>query len=193
MAIFLLAVGLELIYILLFIATIKLPGFRFWPPPSWRSWQFFAAWILAIIVVSIGLFLGLLDFDSGFLPALENRLPIALAFFIVGTSLGTWSYLAFGFRTTLGLGPKLILSGPYRYTRNPQYIGDSLNAIAFMLLTNSWMVWIIAILGIILNWLAPFAEEPWLEEKFGDSYRTYKQSVPRFFGRIDKWVPPKSS
>ncbi len=190
MALFLLAVGLEVIYILLFIATIKAPGFRFWPPPSWHSWQFITAWILALIVVSIGLYLGLLDFDSGFLPGLEWRLPFALIFFVIGTSLGTWSYLVFGIRTTLGLGPKLILTGPYRYTRNPQYIGDSLNAIAFMILTNSWMVWVIAILGIVLNSLAPYTEEPWLEEKFGESYRAYKRSVPRFFGRIHPPTTP---
>lgn len=188
------AVILELIYIFLFLASIKQPGFRFWPPPSWHSWQFFTAWVLALIVVSIGLYLGLLDFDSGFLPSLEWRLPVALVFFIFGTSLGTWSYWVFGFRTTLGLGPKLILTGPYRYMRNPQYIGDSLNAVAFMLLTNSWMAWIIAILGIVLNALAPFTEEPWLEERFGESYRAYKRSVPRFFGRArTDELPPRAS
>ncbi len=187
------AVILELVYISLFVASIRLPGFRFWPPPSWHSWQFFAAWILALIVVGIGLYLGLLDFDSGFLPSLEWRLPFALIFFIFGTSLGTWSYQVFGFRTTLGLGPRLILSGPYRYTRNPQYIGDSLNAVAFMLFTNSWMVWIIAILGIVLNTLAPLTEEPWLEERFGDSYRAYKQSVPRFFVPVQKREEPTQS
>ena len=34
---------IELVYILLFVLTIRQPGFRFWPPPSAHSWQFFNA------------------------------------------------------------------------------------------------------------------------------------------------------
>jgi protein-S-isoprenylcysteine O-methyltransferase Ste14 len=54
-----------------------------------------------------------------------------------------------------------------------------------MILTNSWMVWVIGTLGVILNILAPLTEEPWLEERFGDEYREYKARVPRFirFGK----------
>jgi protein-S-isoprenylcysteine O-methyltransferase Ste14 len=50
-----------------------------------------------------------------------------------------------------------------------------------MVLTNSWMVWIIGILGVMLNVLAPLTEEPWLEERFGDRYLAYRRRVPRFF------------
>ena len=49
-----------------------------------------------------------------------------------------------------------------------------------MVLTNSWMVWVLGVLGVALNIMAPFTEEPWLEERFGTAYRAYKQSVPRF-------------
>lgn len=52
-----------------------------------------------------------------------------------------------------------------------------------MILTNSWMVGLIGILGVALNLLAPFTEEPWLTERFGDAYLAYKRRVPRFIGR----------
>ena len=55
--------------------------------------------------------------------------------------------------------------------------------LVYMILTNSWMVWIIGTLGVILNVIAPFTEEPWLEERYGDRYLEYKRSVPRFVGK----------
>jgi len=177
---FVTAVVFELVYLLLFTLTINLPGFRFWPPPSPRSWQFFSAWLMAGIVAVNFLFLGMLDFDSSFLPGLRSRFPVAMIFFVIGSAIGAWSSLVFGLRATIGLGDTLIIKGPYRYTRNPQYISDSLNIIGYMIFANSWMVWIIGILGVILNILAPFTEEPWLEEKFGEAYLAYKRRVPRF-------------
>ena len=173
------AILLELFYITMFIITIKVANFRFWPPPSTRSWQFFSAWIIASLVVVFFFFLGLLDFDSAIL---HNwiRFPIALALFMISSTIGTWAYSTLGLWTTLGLGKRLITTGPYRYTRNPQYLADMLNIFVYMLLTNSWMVWITGLLGILLNLLAPFTEEPWLEAQFGVEYMEYKSRVPRF-------------
>ena len=178
---FLTALLFELIYILLFILTIRLPGFRFWPPPSARSWQFFSAWLMASIVAVNFFFLGLLDFDSAFLPDLKTRFPVAVILFITGLGFGAWAGSVFGFRAVLGLGNRLVTGGPYRYTRNPQYIGDCLLALSYMILTNSWMAGIIGILGVILNLMAPLTEESWLAERFGASYLEYKRRVPRFF------------
>jgi protein-S-isoprenylcysteine O-methyltransferase Ste14 len=49
-----------------------------------------------------------------------------------------------------------------------------------MILTNSWMVWVLGTLGVLLNLLAPFTEGTWHEERFGGSYLAYKRKVPRF-------------
>lgn len=177
---FLTALLLELIYILLFVLTIRRPPFRFWPPPCARSWQFFAAWLILGVVAVNFLFLGLLDFDSAFLPSLRDRFPVALLFFIPGSFIGTWSAVIFGQRATIGLGDKLITRGPYKFTRNPQYIGDSLTILGYMIFTNSWMVGVIGILGVILNLMAPLTEEPWLAARYGDRYRAYMRRVPRW-------------
>jgi hypothetical protein len=63
-------------------------------------------------------------------------------------------------------GILLFVDGPYRFSRNPQYLGDSLSALAYILLMNSWMAVVIGTLGILLNLLAPFLKEPWLEEGY---------------------------
>jgi protein-S-isoprenylcysteine O-methyltransferase Ste14 len=175
------ALVLEIVYGLLFALTIKLPGFRFWPPPSRRSWQFLVSWLLVIVVAVVFFFLGLLDFGSFWLPRFWLRFPVALVLFLLASAIGLWAHTVFPLRATIGLGSRLVTEGPYRYTRNPQYISDSLSILGYMVLTNSWMVWVVGALGVALNVLAPFTEEPWLEERFGEAYREYKARVPRFF------------
>lgn len=177
---------LELIYVVLFVLTIKLPSFRFWPPPKARSWQFFFSWLVASLVMVNFLFIGLLDFDSFVLSPLMQRLPLAIIIFVMGSLIGGWAFFVFGLKNTIGVDDKLVTGGPYRFTRNPQYIGDSLNIIGYMVLTNSEMIWIIGVLGVILNLLAPYTEEPWLEERYGERYRVYKRRVPRFIGKVKK-------
>jgi len=39
---------------------------------------------------------------------------------------------------------------------------------------------IVGALGITILLLAPFAEETWLEEKYGEAYTDYKASVRRY-------------
>lgn len=175
------ALVFELFYVLMFILTIRLPSFRFWPPPSHRSWQFFISWLIASLVAVNFLFIGLLDFDSFFLHH-WLRFPIALLLFFFGSGIGFWSFSALGLHATIGLGDELVTDGPYRHSRNPQYLGDIVSIIGYMIFTNSAMVWIVGLLGIMLSILAPFTEEPWLEERFGAAYLEYKRRVPRFIG-----------
>ena len=177
---FLGSIIIEVVYLLLFVLTIRRPDFRFWPPPSHRSWQFFTAWLLASLVFVAFFFVGLLDFNSSVLHT-WLRFPIGILLHIVGVIIGSWAFTTFGLRATIGLGDEFITKGPYQYSRNPQYIGDMLHIVGFMVITNSWMAWIIGVLGIGLNILAPFTEEPWLEGKYGQVYLEYKKGVPRFF------------
>lgn len=102
---------------------------------------------------------------------------------MVGSAIGTWAFVSFTLRTTIGLGDKLITRGAYKYSRNPQYVGDSLNIVGYIVLTNSWRVAVVGVLGVVLNLMAPFTEEPWLEARFGEAYVAYKRRVPRFIGR----------
>jgi protein-S-isoprenylcysteine O-methyltransferase Ste14 len=77
--------------------------------------------------------------------------------------------------------PQLIFDGPYRFTRNPMYVGLTLFEIGLGLLLNS--VWVSALalpaLGIV-HFIAVLPEEKYLSEKFGDSYRNYLGRVRRY-------------
>jgi hypothetical protein len=51
-----------------------------------------------------------------------------------------WGCAVLGAKSTIGLAGGLITDGPYRFTRKPQYIGDILIAVGFVLIVNSWLV-----------------------------------------------------
>ena len=181
---FIITILLEAIYLALFILTIKLPDFRFWPPPRPKSWQFFVSWLIASLVMVNFLLLGLLDYDSFIFPQLDQRLPYAIGLVVIGSGIGSWAFLTFGLKNTIGIDNELITRGPYRFSRNPQYIGDSMNILGYLVLSNSIMVLIIGLLGISLNLLAPILEEPWLEEMHGEDYLEYKRKVRRYIGKV---------
>jgi protein-S-isoprenylcysteine O-methyltransferase Ste14 len=75
----------------------------------------------------------------------------------------------------------LVTSGPYRFTRNPMYVG-----MAFLyagLAAATGVIWALATLPLVLlavDRLVIAREEPYLERKFGGEYRAYKQRVRRW-------------
>jgi len=77
--------------------------------------------------------------------------------------------------------PELIFDGPYRFTRNPMYVGLTLLEIGLGLLLNNVWVSALALPALaIVHFIAVLPEEKYLSDKFGDSYRTYLGRVRRY-------------
>ena len=74
----------------------------------------------------------------------------------------------------------LMTDGPYKFTRNPMLVGIYIYDLGVLLWLHSW--WPLAVLAIevIMLSLQVRSEEKRLEMDFGDEYRAYKQSVPRY-------------
>ncbi|HET6233332.1 MAG TPA: isoprenylcysteine carboxylmethyltransferase family protein [Longimicrobiaceae bacterium] len=75
----------------------------------------------------------------------------------------------------------LVIAGPYRFTRNPMYVGLG----ALYLAVACWfgVTWALVLfpVGVLLvQRFAILPEERYLEAKFGDEYRSYKASVRRW-------------
>lgn len=76
---------------------------------------------------------------------------------------------------------KIVAIGPYRYTRNPMYIGLSLAYCGISLLANQ--VWPLLLLpGVLATlWVAVIRrEELYLAEAFGAEYEEYRRQVRRW-------------
>jgi protein-S-isoprenylcysteine O-methyltransferase Ste14 len=75
----------------------------------------------------------------------------------------------------------LVVHGPYRFTRNPMYVGFAVLYVGVTLLVNSaWPFVFFPVLITLLDRLVIVREEAYLEAKFGDAYRSYKAQVRRW-------------
>jgi protein-S-isoprenylcysteine O-methyltransferase Ste14 len=107
---------------------------------------------------------------------------------LVGVSVYFWCAWDFTFAgrgTPAPIDPpkELVVRGLYRYVRNPMYsgilsilLGEALFFESQRLLAYTGVAFIFYYLIVLLY------EEPVLKQKFGESYRKYCQSVPR-------WLP----
>ena len=78
---------------------------------------------------------------------------------------------------------QLIVTGVYRWTRNPQYLGWSLILLGISFIGRSGLAFLLAVSGIILfHYYIIRIEEPYLERAFGEKYYQYKSNVPRYIG-----------
>ena len=186
---FLATITIELVLGISFILTLLLPDFSVWPPPSRRSWQFWFIWILVDLSYIGFVAVGIFDWNS-FVIDHWIRFPLGILLILLGFGLAIWGMKILSYQTSLGLKGEFISSGPYRFTRNPQYVGFIVLIGGYSILTNSWMTWIAGILGALLFALTPFLEEPWLEERFGEKYSEYKKSVPRYLGKPNRPEAP---
>jgi protein-S-isoprenylcysteine O-methyltransferase Ste14 len=121
---------------------------------------------------------------------LADSLPFVLsgAFVILcGTALVGWTIFLF---KTIGQGtpnptlpPKVfVVSGPYKFSRNPMALGGLLQLLGEAAIYYSPSLLGIAIVfGIVVYFNAMFIEEPVLGKRFGEPYKEYLERVPRFF------------
>jgi protein-S-isoprenylcysteine O-methyltransferase Ste14 len=90
--------------------------------------------------------------------------------------------------------PRLVISGLYRYVRNPIYVGFLAILIGQALLFGSaGLLEYTAATAIIGGAAARFYEEPVLTRKFGADYQEYRRNVPAWIPRLHPWTPGVSS
>jgi protein-S-isoprenylcysteine O-methyltransferase Ste14 len=86
----------------------------------------------------------------------------------------------------------LVVTGSYRFSRNPMYVAVLSILIGWALVFRSWPLAIYAlVVGAAFHLRVVLAEEPWLARTFGDEWARYKARVPRWLGvgrtlRLDK-------
>lgn len=86
---------------------------------------------------------------------------------------------------------RLVVQGPYCYTRNPMISGVFFVILAEAIATGSPALFCWAVAFWLLNTVYfVYSEEPGLERRFKESFRQYKANVPRWIPRWRPWHSP---
>lgn len=111
--------------------------------------------------------------------------PLAWSFFSAGMALFFWTLWTF-FRHRTTVNPykgasALCTGGPFRFSRNPIYVGDWCFLIgAAVWLRTAWPLVFAPLIWASLRYAVIRHEEAHLEARFGEEYRRYKARVRRW-------------
>ena len=116
--------------------------------------------------------------------AFNLLLALATLCALVAAVLRTWASAYLGAATVQSYsmhGDSVVAAGPYRYLRNPLYLGIFIHTFALaLLMPPSGAIFSIVAIGFFeLRLIA--GEEAFLTAKLGDSYLAYCARVPRIF------------
>ena len=112
----------------------------------------------------------------------------AFPLWVIGTTVLIWCFWDFlvkGKGTPAPIDPpkELVVSGLYRYVRNPMYVGILLVILGHFLWFGFWNLLIYAaVVFAAFSAFVIFYEEPTLKRNFGAAYEDYLKEVPR-------WIP----
>jgi len=115
--------------------------------------------------------------------------PPGLALALAGALLVLWcigTFVARGRGTPAPFDPprEFVAAGPYRYVRNPMYIGAfGILAGAGLALRSPSIIGVGVLFLLLVHLLVLLYEEPSLGSRFGDPYLHYKSSVHRWLPR----------
>jgi protein-S-isoprenylcysteine O-methyltransferase Ste14 len=117
------------------------------------------------------------------------RFVVGAILFAAGASLPVRTKLAFA-RAGTNIRPDqpttaIVTTGPLAHVRNPAYQGGAIALIGLALMMGSdWMLLLMVPGLILLHYGVVLREERYLERKFGETYRGYKASVPRYGWKV---------
>ena len=144
------------------------------PPPAVALLFGFLMWLVTSLVASIEVPLG-------------ARVAVALPFASIGLVFGVSAMVSFSReRTTMNptkpaASSSLVITGPFRFTRNPMYLSLLLYLLAWAVyLSNFVAVLFLPVFVLYINQFQIKPEERVLFSLFGPEYAAYKERVRRW-------------
>src|SRR5262249_23694646 len=115
------------------------------------------------------------DVPKGWLGAMVFVAALTLAAWAIATIARSGSNVPTNLPTTT-----VVRSGPYRFTRNPVYLGMFLGQIGLAIaFDNLWLLVTLVPFALIIRYGVVAREEVYLGRKFSDVYRGYCSRVRR--------------
>ena len=143
---------------------------------------------LYIFDISPQILVDIFTYPADIIPQPYNL--IGILFIPVGMFLVIWANYALLYIGKIGLRDRepmqrpsnLVLVGPYRFTRNPIYLGCLLMLLGLVIVWSSIVtLFFLILIYIVFRYIFIKREEIILEEEFGDEYRDFKKRVKRWF------------
>jgi protein-S-isoprenylcysteine O-methyltransferase Ste14 len=168
-----------LVFAIIFVLGFAAPWNYWLHLDSIRTWQLLAAWPARS---------GWISFSTATIIVLLIGIVCALK----GAFLRTWgtAYLSPSIVQDGAMhGEGVIAAGPFRYVRNPLYLGNFIHTFALaLLMPASGAIFCILAIGIFqLRLIA--GEESFLAAKLGEPYLAYCAKVPRLIPAFRPQVP----
>jgi protein-S-isoprenylcysteine O-methyltransferase Ste14 len=139
------------------------------------------AWALAVMAGLALHWLVPLPFLPADLPArwiggVMFVLALVLVAWAIVTIIGAESNVPTNLPTTT-----IVASGPYRFTRNPIYLGMLLGLMGMTIaFDNLWLLMMLVPFALVIRYGVVAREEAYLERKFGNVYVDYRSRVRRW-------------
>ena len=157
------------------------------------DWSVLAKSLLLFLAVTLTFFVAfpwvILQSSNGFLTfyigayGLLGLLPVVLGLALVFWTLLSFAFIGKGTPAPFDPPKKLVLAGPFRYVRNPMYLGAVLVVAGEAVVYQSGAVFLQAIvMWVLFHVYVVCFEEPVLKKRFGQEYTDYLRVVPR-------WLP----
>lgn len=178
---FVVATMCSLAIALLAVTASNTKKFQFYPPPQKEGWQhptfmwLFRGFVYPLFVLSV------LNFKP--IETWLDTIFVAIGIFLllVGFGLAFWITFQMGWRNAFGEKKGLVTTGWFRFSRNPVYVVTWLGLIGWFLIIRDSQVSILLAIWGLLYFFAPYFEEPWLEQMYGQPYLDYKVETSRFW------------
>jgi protein-S-isoprenylcysteine O-methyltransferase Ste14 len=104
---------------------------------------------------------------------------IGLPVILLGEAVRVWS------SGHIVKNDSLTTSGPYRLTRNPLYLGNFFLGLGFSIMSGLPLIIFLFIPIFLFIYQATIAEEEkFLSQKYGEAFKAYQKTVPRFFPKM---------
>jgi protein-S-isoprenylcysteine O-methyltransferase Ste14 len=120
------------------------------------------------------------------LPALLRHVPTGAVLIVIGlvisiSGVATFRMQRAEIKPAADVHSTLVASGPFRFTRNPMYLGLVVIGVGAALVAGTWLMWLVPVIGFVLDEfvIIPF-EERSMERAYGDAFRAYKARVRRW-------------
>ena len=132
------------------------------------------------------------EFRPAFL-GLEVTRAIGVLLILVGLPGLVDSFARFalqGLGTPAPIAPtkNLVVTGLYRYVRNPIYVAVVAIILGQAMLFGDWRLVVLgALFWLFWHLFVVTYEEPTLQRTFGAEYQTYRANVPRWIPRVTSW------